>query len=235
MRLETYGDEGNDRVVFVLGWGNKPEFDNVQWLVDRLVEADYLVDVFEIPPHVSDYRAEWIEPVRSHVAEHAPVRSLSHSTGGLISRYLDAADLHSRVYLSPWWGFHEDLESPLTPIILRLPISTPFLPADFDKEELGELATEYQVEHTPSKMAPTFLREAKRGQRNMPPFDVDDAVFYSPTDPIVGTDAIEEQAPPANRVQYEGGHELFCSSSRDEHIDTVLAALEDGAAALDGA
>ena len=201
MRRESYGDEGDDRVVFVLGWGNKPEFDNVQWLIDRLVEADYYVDAFEIPPHISDHRSEWLEPVRSHVEAHAPVRSLSHSTGGLISRYLDADDLHSRVYLSPWWGFHEDLEGVV-------------------------------LEQTPSKMAPTFLREARRGQRHMPPFDDRDAVFYTPTDPIVGTDAIEEQAPVANRVQYEGGHELFCSSSRTDHIDTVLAALEDGADAL---
>lgn len=235
MRLESYGDEADDRVVFVLGWGNKPEYENVRWLIDRLVEADYSVDAFEIPPHITDYESEWIEPVRTHVAEHAPVRSLSHSTGGLISRYLDAGDCNARVYLSPWWGFHEDMRGPMLSILTKVPISTPLLPAEFDESELGDLATEEQVEQTPSRMATTFLREARRAQRHMPPFDADDAVFYSPTDPIVGADAIEEQAPAANRVAYDGGHELFCSSAREDHIDAILAALEDGAAALEGA
>jgi hypothetical protein len=66
----------------------------------------------------------------------------------------------------------------------------------------------------------------------MPPFDVDDAVFYSPTDYVAGTDAIEQQVPVADRLQYEGGHERFCSSSREDHTDTVLAALQGGAEAL---
>lgn len=66
----------------------------------------------------------------------------------------------------------------------------------------------------------------------MPPFDVDDAVFYSPMDPVAGTDAIEQQAPATNRLPYEGGHERFCPSSREDHTETVLAALQDGAEAL---
>lgn len=81
-------------------------------------------------------------------------------------------------------------------------------------------------------MAPTFLREAGRAQAVMPPFDADDVVFYSPADPIVGVGAIEAQAPEENRVQYEGGHELFCSSAREDHLDTLIDALDRGVAAL---
>lgn len=232
MRRESYGTDNDDRLVFVLGWGNRPEYENVRWLVDRLVEDGYRVDVFEIPPHISDYRSEWIEPVREFVADLDSYRSLSHSTGGLISRYLDAEPIEARVYLSPWWGFHEDFQNPLFTLITKMPVSTPIIPATFDKAELGDLAKDEQVEGTPDRMAPTFLREAKRAQENMPPFDERDVVFYSPTDPIVGAGAIEEQAPEANRIAYEGGHELFCSSAREEHLDTLLAALDRGVDAL---
>lgn len=63
MRRETYGADHDDWLLFVLGWGNEPGFENVQWLVDRLVDAGYHVDVFEIPPHVTDYESQWIDPV----------------------------------------------------------------------------------------------------------------------------------------------------------------------------
>lgn len=232
MRREAFGADNDDRVVFVLGWGNKPEYANVAWLIDRLVKAGYRVDVFEIPPHISDWEAEWVDPVRSFVADLDSYRSLSHSTGGLISRYLDPGPVESRVYLSPWWGFHEDLQGPMLSVITALPIPWPVIPASFDKADLGDLATEEQVEGTPSRMAPTFLREARRAQRNMPPFDDDDIVFYTPSDPIVGVEAIETQAPAENRIRYEGGHELFCSSARDDHIDRLLAALDRGIDAL---
>lgn len=232
MRRDAFGTDNDDRLVFVLGWGNKLTYENVQWLIDRLVADGYRVDAFEIPSHISDYEREWIEPVREFVADLDAYRSLSHSTGGLISRYLDPGPIEARVYLSPWWEFHRTFKNPFAASFRMLPISTPIIPAPFDKGILGDLATEAQVEGTPSRIAPTFLREAKRAQRTMPPFDERDVVFYSPDDQVVGVDAIEEQAPPENRVAYEGGHELFCSSARVEHIDTLLAALDRGADAL---
>lgn len=232
MRRETYGADNEDRLVFVLGWGNKPETENVQWLLDRLVDAGYHVDVFEIPPHISDWERQWVDPVREFVADIEEFRSLSHSTGGLISRYLSHEGMLTRVYLSPWWGFHEDLENPFMSVITRLPIPWAVLPAPVEKSALGDLATDEQVETTPDRMAPTFLREASRAQAAMPSFDEDDVVFYSPTDEIVGVGAIEAQAPEANRIAYDGGHELFCSSAREDHIDTVLAALDRGVEAL---
>ncbi len=232
MRREAYGTDNDDRLVFVLGWGNKPEYQNVRWLIDHLVEAGYHVDAFEIPPHVTDYEAEWVDPVREFVADLDSYRSLSHSTGGLISRYLDPEPIESRVYLSPWWGFHESMRGPMLSLITMTPLPYPVIPATFDKAELGDLATEEQVEGTPDRMSPTFLREARRGQRHMPPFDDRDVVFYSPTDPVVGADAIEDQAPAANRIAYDGGHELFCSSSRKDHLETLLDCLDTGVGAL---
>ncbi|AQL42049.1 alpha/beta hydrolase [Halorientalis sp. IM1011] len=232
MKLETFGDDGDDPLVFVLGWGNRPRFDGVRWLVDHLVEAGYRVDTLEIPRTITDFESEYLDPVQSHLDDLAEYRLLSHSTGGLITRYVADDEPITRTYLSPWWGFHESLDNPVVSLAMKLPVSTPILPAKSDRAELGELATDEWYADAPDRAAPTFLREAKRAQERMPPFDTDDAVFYSSTDTIVSPDAIEVQTPRENRIAYEGGHELFNSRSRDEHIEQVLAAVDAGADAL---
>jgi len=234
MRREEYGD-GDDRLVLVLGWGNRPEHAGPGWLIDRLAEAGYRVTAFEIPRTITDFESEWLAPVRRYVAELDAYRLLSHSTGGLIARYIEADDrLVTRTYLSPWWGFHGDLANPVVSLAMKLPISTPILPTGGgdETEELGALIDQEAIDDGPDYAAPTFLREAKRAQESMPPFDEDDVVFYTPSDAIVGTGAIEAQAPAASRVTYEGGHELFCSRCREDRIGEVLAAVDRGVEGL---
>ncbi|MFB6142243.1 MAG: alpha/beta hydrolase [Halorientalis sp.] len=233
MRLERYGDETDPDLVFVLGWGTKPEFEGVTWLLDRLREAGYHLHVFEIPTVVTDFEAEWLDPVADHVATLEAYRLLTHSTGGLIGEFLDDPAPVTTVHLSPWWGFHEDLDNPVVDLAMKVPLPVPVLPAGIERAELGDLATEAQVEQLPDRSAPTFLREAKRAQERLPPFDPETAVFYSPTDGVVSAPAIEERAPPANRVAYDGGHEFFSSSAREDHLDTLLAAVDRGVAALE--
>lgn len=234
MRHVEYGD-GGDRLVFVLGWGNRPEHGGVQWLLDHLVEEGYRVDVFEIPRTISDFRSEYLDPVLEHVADLESYRLLSHSTGGLIARYVEADDsLQTRTYLSPWWGFHEALDNPVVSMAMLLPVSVPILPVSGGdaSERLGTLVTDDRISDLPKFAAPSFLREAKRGQRDMPPFDERDVIFYTPSDGVIGADAIERQAPAANRVQYEGGHELFNSDCRDEYVDPLLNAIDRGKPAI---
>lgn len=232
MRRVEFGD-GDRRLVFVLGFGNRPEHDGVQWLLDRLTDAGYRVTAFEIPRTVTDFESEYLAPVADYVADLDSYRLLSHSTGGLIARYVDAdGGLETRTYLSPWWGFHEDLETPLVSLLMKLPVSKPILPASSDRSDLGELASDEWLADSPDYAAPTFLREARRAQKAIPPFDEDDVVFYNPEDPIVGADAIEAQTPAANRVEFTGGHELFNSRCRDEHVETLLAAVDRGTDAL---
>jgi hypothetical protein len=228
MRRESYGVDNDDRLVFVLGWGNRPEFDNVRWLVDRLVDAGYRVDVFQIPPHIRDYEAAWLDPILDYVDDLDAYRCLSNSTGGLISRFLPAEGLESRVYLSPWWGVHPALRGPMVDVLASTPVTLPVVPTLVDGDALGGLATDEQVRATPGSFAPTFVREARKAQRAMPPFDDRDVVFYAPDDPVVGVDAIEAQVPDRNRVAYDGGHELFSSRSRRAHLDALLAAVRDG-------
>lgn len=232
MRRVDYGDADGDPLVFVLGWGNRPEHDGVQWLLDHLTDAGYRVHAFEIPRTVSDFESEYLAPVREHVAGLESPRFLSHSTGGLVGRYLDGDALETRTYLSPWWGFHEDLQNPLVRLVMKLPVSRAVLPASASKSDLGELASDDWVEDSPNFAAPTFLREANRAQAEMPAFDSGDAVFYNPDDPIVSGSTIELQTPPESRRAFAGGHELFNSLSRDDHVDAVLAAVEDGASGL---
>jgi len=235
MRRVEYGD-GGDRLVFVLGWGNKPEHDGVRWLLDRLTDAGYQVTVFQLPTTITAFQSEYLDPVADYVAGLDSYRLLSHSTGGLITRHVEADDrLLTRTYLSPWWGFHEGLENPVVRLAMKLPISKPVLPTgDGDEQaELGELISPEDAADGPDRAAPTFLREARRGQKAMPPFDENDVVFYTPSDAIVGTGAIESQTPAANRIQYEGGHELFNSRCREEHLELLLAATDRGYAALE--
>lgn len=233
MRRVQFGD-GSEEVVLILGFGNRPEHDGVQWLIGQLTAADYRVTAFEIPRTITDFETEYLAPVVDYVETLDSYRVLSHSTGGLIARYLDDDGLETRTYLSPWWGFHDAIETPLVRFLMKLPISKPILPASATRAELGELATDEWVEDAPDYASPTFLREVRRAQESIPPFDADDVVLYNPDDAIVGTDAIETQAPPANRIQFDGGHELFCSRSRDGHVDALLAAVANGVGGLEG-
>lgn len=230
MEFDRFGDDGDPTLLVVLGWGNRTHHEPVRWLIDHFSEG-FHVHTATLPVHVTDVQAEWVRPVERYAADLDSPALLGHSAGGLTAAHADV-DARTRTYLSPWWGFHADLDNPLVSALMKLPISRPILPASATREDLGELASDEWLEDAPDYAAPTFLREAKRAQERMPPFDTDDAVFYSPTDPIVGAGAIESQVPASNRVSYEGGHELFCSRSRDDHIDTVLAAVDEGADAL---
>ena len=230
MHVRRFG-EGDRDLVLVLGWGNRFRHETVQWLVDQVVDAGYRVHGFQIPRVVTDFDAEWVDPVASTIESLDGYHLLTHSTGGLIGEFLDGPT--TKVHLSPWWGFHERLDNPVVDWLAKLPVSTPILPSPAEREMLGELATDERVADSPTAAAPTFLREAKRGQARLPPFDADrTSVFYTPTDPVVSASAIEARTPAENRIAYDGGHELFASASRDAHVDAVLAALDEGPAAL---
>lgn len=231
MKRDTFGDAGDETVVLVLGWGNRIRHENVRWLVDALVDADYQVHCFELPLVITDFDREYREPVQSLVSELDSFRLVGHSTGGLIGAYVDGAE--TTTYLSPWWGFPADLDGPLLSLVATLPIARPFLPSGTaSRDEIGALATEQQLAEGPDRAAPTFLREAKRAQAERPPIDDDAVVFCTLQDQIVSVRAIGE-AVSSDRVRlYDGGHELFSSSSRDDHLDTLLSVVADGPSGL---
>lgn len=223
MNTAVYGT-GTD-LVFVLGWGNQPEHETVRWLIDRLVEAGYRVHAIEIPTTITDFDAEYRQPVAEYVATLSSYRLLTHSTGGLIGAFLSGPK--TRVYLSPWWGMHEDQDGLLARLFARLPIARPLFPTGIDAEAIGTLASGEQLADAPDAVSPTFLREIRRAQAALPPFRPDSVVFFSPDDRVVSPTAIQARAPAENRVPYDGGHELFSSSDREALATEVVDAVDE--------
>jgi hypothetical protein len=235
MKVRVYDDGAAADCLLVLGWGNRCRHENVQWLVDRVAER-YRVHAVELPTHITDVRREWVAPVERYLADAdldgVPV--LAHSAGGLTTAHLDSDTVTNRVYLSPWWESDPPLPEPVLRAIARLPIARPILPVgDLGSPDyIGDLATEAQLADGPSAYSPAFVRAIAQAHETLPPSRENAVAFCSLTDKIVDPRAVGERLP-ADRVRlYEGGHELFSSSSRDDHIDTVLATLEFGPAAL---
>ncbi|WP_123539195.1 alpha/beta hydrolase [Halosimplex salinum] len=229
MEFTEFGD-GDERVLFVLGWGNRTHHENVRWLVDELVDAGYTVDVGQIPDHGSGFDAEYVRPTQARHDATEPDRTLSHSTGGLVAAHLDSSA--PRVYLSPWWGMAG--EGLLERLVRSLPTDRPVVPVPFEEGALGDLATERQRAEGPDRIAPAFLRTVADAQARLPPFRDDSVVFCSLADSVVGVGAIGEHAPAERTVLFDGGHECFSSSSRDRTVDWLLAVLDEGPEALTG-
>ena len=186
MEFTEFDEGGDERVLFVLGWGNRTDHENVRWLVEKLTDAGYVVDVGQIPLHISEFDREYLAPTQKRYDATDPDRILSHSTGGLITAHLDA-DV-PRVSLSPWWGLAD--------------------------------GADYAV--------PAFLRTIVDAQERLPPIRADAVVFCSLQDRVVGVGAIGARTPAARTVLYDGGHEFFSSSGREDTVEAVLAALAEG-------
>jgi len=229
MEFTEFDEGGDERVMFVLGWGNRVEHENVRWLVDELTAAGYVVDVGQIPLHIADLEREYLAPTQERYDATDPDRILSHSTGGLITAHLDA-DV-PRVYLSPWWGLADD-PGLIQRALVSLPTSRPIIPIPDDPGAIGDLATERQLADGADYGAPAFFRTIVDAQERLPEFREDSVVFCSLQDRIVGVDAIGAHAPAARTVLYDGGHEFFSSSGRERTLERVLAALADGPGAV---
>jgi hypothetical protein len=231
VRRQTFGD-GDDLVV-VLGWGNRLDHENVRWLIDRLAD-EYRVHAFQIPDAISEFEREYVRPIERYVDDLGEWRIHGHSTGGLIGPVVAAATTPptTRTYLSPWWGNPPERQGLLFDLLERLPVSRSILPGGVDDRRLiGDLTTDDQLAKAPNA-APTFLRETHQAHERLPPIHDDAVVFCTLRDQIVSTRAIGERVPADRTYLYDGGHELFSSSSRDDRIEDVLAAVRDGPAGV---
>ncbi|MFC4357853.1 alpha/beta fold hydrolase [Halobium salinum] len=222
MQFDAFGDPDDTPLLFPLGWGNRPDHENVAWLVDRLVDAGYHVHTATIPTTVTDFERAYLRPVARYADANPPAALLSHSTGGLIAAHLDRAV--PRVYLSPWWGIAGGTGG-LRGLLLRLPTARSVLPVPTDGDAIGDLATDRQLREGPDGIAPAFLRTVHEAQKRLPPLREDSVVFCTLTDQVVSVRAIGERTP-ASRVRvYDGGHEFFSSSGRGAVADRVIDAL----------
>lgn len=232
MRHRIFNEEGADDLAFVMGWGTRFTHENVRWLIGHLSNADYRVHAFELPTNPDDFKADWFEPVAEYVVDLDDYQLLAHSAGALIAQGLDGAENH--VYLSPWWGYAESWPRPLLDLVAAIPTAFPFLPAGrIDREARGELATDHQLATAPTWVSPAFVRETRHAQSSLLDIDHDAVVFCSLRDPVISLRAVGERVPPEHVVLYDGGHELFSSARRDEYVDAVLAALAEGADAVE--
>jgi pimeloyl-ACP methyl ester carboxylesterase len=227
MQPRVTNEDGESDLVFVLGWGNRHDHENVDWLVGRFADAGYRVHTLQIPVFPDDFEADYVEPVRSYVADLDDYRLAGHSTGGLIAAYLDGAE--TTTYLSPWWDFPPESKGALFSLVAKLGLGTKIIPSGVDdRRAIGELTTDRQLADIPEKVSPRFIREASRGHRNRPAIDDDAVVFCSLRDEVVSVRAIGEAADADQVRVYEGGHELFSSRRRDEYVEDVLAAVDRG-------
>ncbi|WIV65828.1 alpha/beta fold hydrolase [Natrialbaceae archaeon AArc-T1-2] len=232
MRHRIFNEDGEDDLVFVMGWGNRWTHENVSWLIGNLGDAGYRVHAFELPTNIDDFKADWLEPIAEYVLDLDSYQLLGHSAGALVGQALDGAENH--VYLSPWWGYSETYPEFALELLAEIPTDFPFLPVPgMDADALGERATDHQVATIPRWISPAFVRETRRAQQELLAIDHDAVVFCSLRDPVISHRAIGERVPSEHVVLYDGGHELFSSPLREEYVDLVLECLEDGAAVVE--
>jgi hypothetical protein len=233
MRFSRHGDPTDDDLLLLLGWGNDPTHDPVAWLIDRLTDADYHVHAVTIPTNVWDFDRQYLAPVADYAEDRQFAGVVAHSTGGLIAAHLD---IDARiVYCSPWWGTTPSpgLEALVMPLFLRLPTANPFFTVERDVSAIGDLKDPAEYAEGPNAVSPAFLRTILDAQSRLPAFDTDNVVFCTLTDEVVGVRAIGRHAVAENIRPYDGGHEFFASSGREEVVEDLLVALEGGPDALD--
>lgn len=106
MEFHEFGDENDPNLVFVLGWGNRVDEPDVEWFVDRLVDAGYHVHAAELPDECENFERDYLDPLVDLLAGLDSCLLLSHSTGGLVTAHLPVAT--PQVYLSPFWGWDDE-------------------------------------------------------------------------------------------------------------------------------
>lgn len=233
MRFDRFGDESDPPLLFVLGWGNRPDHAPVRWLLDRLTDDDWHVHTATLPVHVTDVQTEWVRPVEDYTTDLQEPAVLAHSAGGLTVAHADLA-ARTTTFLSPWWGYPPATDGPLLDIVSKLPVDVRLLPSGIDDTDLlGEHATDRQLADGPDYVSPAFLRATRRAHRTLPPIDESAVCFCSLSDRVVSTRAIGDRMPSDRLAVYDGGHELFSSRCRDDRLDDVLATVEAGPSALE--
>ncbi|MEZ3114794.1 alpha/beta hydrolase [Halobaculum sp. MBLA0147] len=229
MQRHTYGDPDDRDLLVVLGWGNRPEHDPVDWLLSQLA-ADWHVHAVVVPENGTDFERDYRAPLTEINEAVDPAATLAHSLGCLALAHVPGDD--SRVYASPFWGTNDDgLVGALLPLVARLPVERRVIPGETDPDQLGALKPADETGAAERGISPAWLRAVRGAQATLPPFREGSVVYCSLRDTVVGVRAVGDHAP-ADRIRlYDGGHEFFASASRERTLDRVradLRAVADG-------
>jgi len=108
------------------------------------------------------------------------------------------------------------------------------LPADVDLAAIAGRSRQSESDEAAGDEDAADADRAPRTRLPTPRWSVEDdaVVFCSLSDEVISLGAIGARVNADNVVLYEGGHELFASISREQHVPTLLAALEAGDDAL---
>lgn len=227
MRRHTYGDGERD-LLFVLGWGNRPGHEPVDWLVSQF--DDWTVHAVVVPENGTAFDRDYRAPLTRIHERIEPDAAAAHSLGGLALAHVPGEE--PRVYSSPFWGLNRAGVAGLAaPALARLPISRRIVPSESDPAALGDLKPADEEGAADRGLSPAWLGAVREGQRTLPSFRDGSVVYCSLSETVVGLGAIGDHAP-ADRVRlYDGGHEFFASSGREETIarfERDLRAIADG-------
>lgn len=217
-------------LLFALGWGNHPEHEPVDWLLDGLTDDGWRVHAVAFPENGSDFEADYCRPLERARDEIDPAVCAGHSLGGLTLAHCRGDD--PRVYSAPFWGFGvSGVVSKLLPLVARIPSERRFIPLQNDPTAIGDLKPSGERSAADDGVSPVWLETIRRAQRSLPSFRTGSTVFCSLTDRVISTYAIGRRAP-ADRVHlYDGGHEFFASTGRVATMTKFCEALDEAAAA----
>lgn len=221
MKTDALG-RGED-LLFAMGWGNRVDGTNERWFAEQLAAEGYRVTLVELPTNPTDFEREYLEPLVDVRDDLEDPMVVGHSTGGLIAAHLQP---ERAVYVSPWWAFYgEKLRGWLIELGAKLPVSTPVVPIDFDREEVGARVTDRGWERVPDRVSPAFIREIRRAQAALPPIADRTRVCASLADTVVGLQGVGTRVPPERVHLYDGRHEPFAAADREAATAVVTDAL----------
>ncbi len=218
----TFNDSGNPTLLFVMGFGNRFGNASVDWILNRFTDAGYRIHALQLHTDITDFERDYCRPVQRAHNKHDPAIVVSHSLGGLVTAFLDTTA--KTVYLSPWWGIYEaKVSSWQRWLIPRLPVRARILPINTHRDELGESLSDDEWEQLPKRISPVYITEIYRAQQARPPISEDAVVFTSLADTVISLTAIGTAVCAGQIRLYDGGHQLFATTNRQESIDRVLA------------
>lgn len=224
MDSRTFNDSGSPTLLFVLGFGNRIDGTTVGWMIDRFIDAGYRIHAIQLPTEITDFEREYRRPVQRAHDEQEPAGVVGHSLGGLITAFLETTA--RVVYLSPWWGIYEaKVASWEQWLIPHLPIRTPILPIKTRRDEIGIHLSDEEWHRLPKRISPVCISEIYRAQQTRPPISEDAVVFVSLADTIISLKAIGTAVSSDQIHLYDGGHQLFSATDRQETTDEVVAVL----------